>query len=409
MHFDFFNLFAIIITIVAIIGYVNYYSFKIPTSSAIMIGSLCLSLLFILAGKHGFGNLENTAYHMISGIDFRKFLLETILSFMLFAGALNIHLEELWRVKAEIAVLATFSTISSALIIAVATYYFAQMLGLPLHFVHCLLFGALISPTDPIAVLSLCKNVGVSKRLNVMISGESLFNDGVGIVLFVTFYQLAFTSLAPTFHNMLILFIQEFFGGILLGTAIGLIGAYFIKHLKDIKVEMLISLAIVMGGYTLAETLKVSGPLAMVAAGICIGNDKSEARTNLYQFWEMIDEILNSILFFLVGIELVVIAHNSWSLVMSLMSIVIVLIARTITVSLPMAFFKRFRRYPNQITRVLIWGGLRGGLAIALALAIPQSAAKGTLLTMTYSVVIFSLVVQGLTVKPLLNKARSTA
>ena len=185
-------------------------------------------------------------------------------------------------------------------------------------------------------------------------------------------------------------------------------GAYFINHVKDIKVEMLISLAIVMGGYTLAETLKVSGPLAMVAAGICIGKDKSEARANLYQFWEMIDEILNSILFFLVGIELVVIAHNSWSILMSLLSIVIVLLARTITVSLPMAFFKRFRRYPSHITRVLIWGGLRGGLAIALALAIPQGAAKSTLLTMTYSVVIFSLLVQGLTVKPLLNKANST-
>ena len=232
MHFDFFNLFAIIITIVAVIGYLNHHSFKIPTSSAIMIGSLCLSLLFILAGKYGFTHLEDIAYQMISGIDFRKFLLEIILSFMLFAGALNIHLEELWRVKAEIAVLATFSTISSALLIAVSTYYFAQMLNLPLQFVHCLLFGALISPTDPIAVLSLCKNVGVSKRLNVMISGESLFNDGVGIVLFVTFYQLAFTSLAPTFHNMLILFIQEFFGGYIAGNSYWLNGRLLYQSCK---------------------------------------------------------------------------------------------------------------------------------------------------------------------------------
>lgn len=408
MHFDIFNLFAIIVTIVAIIGYVNHHSLKMPTSSAIMIGSLALSLLFILAGKYGFGHIEEFAYQTVSSIDFRKFLLETILSFMLFAGALNIHLEELWRVKSEIAVLSTLSTICSALIIAGITYYFAKRLSLPLQFVHCLLFGALISPTDPIAVLSLCKNVGASKRLNVMISGESLFNDGVGIVLFVTFYQLAFTPLAPTIHNMVVLFVEEFFGGILLGIGIGLIGDYFLRTLKNIKVEMLISLAIVMGGYTLAETLNVSGPLAMVAAGICVGKDRSKSRVNLYQFWEMIDEILNSILFFLVGIELVVIAHNSWSLLMSIISILAVLSARTITVSIPMAIFKRYRSYPNKITRVLIWGGLRGGLAIALALAIPQGDSKSTLLTMTYSVVIFSLLVQGLTVKPLLKKAKGT-
>lgn len=403
MDLNFFELFSIIITIVAIIGYINQKFFKIPTTSAIMIGSLTLSLLLILAGKYGFTSIEQQAYETINAIDFGKFLLQTILSFMLFAGALNIHLESLWRVKMEIAVLATLSTITSALLVATGVFCCASLLNIPLGFVHCLLFGALISPTDPIAVLSLFKSLGVSKQLNVMVSGESLFNDGVGIVLFITFYELAFNGLTPTINNMFMLFFKEFFGGILFGIACGLIGDYFIKSITNIKVEMLITLAIVMGGYSLARYLHISGPLAMVAAGICMGNEDSKEEKNIFNFWEMIDEILNSILFFLVGIELVVLSHNVWSLALSLFAILIVILSRTITVATPMYFFKKIKRYPKRVSRILIWGGLRGGLAIALALSLPNNEPKSYVLTMTYSVVIFSLIVQGLTIKPLLK------
>jgi CPA1 family monovalent cation:H+ antiporter len=403
MQLNLFELFSIIITFVAIIGYLNYRFIKIPTTTAIMVGSLCLSLVLILAGRYGYSSIEQQAYQTIASLDFERFLLQTILSFMLFAGGLNIHLEELWRVKTEIAVLATVSTICSALLTATAIYYVSAYLSIPLNYIHCLLFGALISPTDPIAVLALFKTLGVSKQLNVMVSGESLFNDGVGIVLFITFYELAFSSLTPNAHSVLSLFLKEVFGGIILGIILGVVGAYFIKSLENIKVEMLITLAIVMGGYSIANAIHASGPLAMVAAGISIGNDKSKKQASLYHFWEMIDEILNSILFFLVGIELVVLSHRSWSMTLSLISILIVLLSRFITVSIPMTIFKRRRRYPKKIIRILVWGGLRGGLAIALALSLPQSDAKGFILTMTYSVVIFSLVVQGLSIKPLIR------
>ncbi len=398
-----FALLSLVITIIAFIAYINYRFFKLPTTTAIMVGSLILSLFLLELGKFGLTKVEQQVFKSIASFDFHQFLIQIVLCFMLFAGALNIPIKELWQVKAEIAVLAIASTVFSAILIAWLVYYSLGWLGFPISFVYCLIFGALISPTDPIAVLALFKALGAEKKLEVIVAGESLFNDGVGIVLFSTFYQLAFNNLTPTFFNMAQLFSIEFFGGIFLGLGLGAIGYKLMIKLKNIKIELLITLAVVMGGYSLASTLGVSGPLAMVAAGIFIGTLKGDSRHSLYDFWEMVDEILNSVLFFMIGLELVVISHSTWSLSLCLAAIGIVLFSRGLTVSIPIKIFKLFRRYPPKITRVLWWGGLRGGLAVALALSLPESHSKSIVITLTYSVVVFSIIVQGLTVKPMIR------
>lgn len=406
MSLKLYYLLSIVISLAALIGYINTRTIKLPTTIAIMGSSLVMSLLIILSGQFGFAKFEYTIYKSVESINFYSLLMQGMLSFLLFAGALTININHLKQCKWEIFTLATLSTITSTLLIACLCYY---LIPISIPFIYCLLFGALISPTDPIAVLAIFKEVGAAKKLNVTVSGESLFNDGVGIVLFITIYQIAFSQVDPTVGSVIHLFIEEAIGGITFGIILGLIGHAMIDSAKNTKVELLITLAMTTGGYTLANGIGVSGPLAMVAAGIFIGNkgksfgENKLARTNLYNFWELIDEVLNAMLFFLIGIELVLIGHSYISLYIAVLTIVMVLAVRALTVSIPMFFFKRKKRYPPHFTKILIWGGLRGGLAVALALSIPESPYRSYILTMTYSVVVFSVIIQGLTVKPLVK------
>lgn len=409
-----FPLISAIITASALIGYLNARFFRLPTTIAIMAGSMVLSLFFILIGKHGFATLEYRVYRALLQLDFHDILMQGMLSFLLFAGALTVNLNHLKECKWEIATLASLSTIASSFLVAALIYYLLPLAGVHMDFIYCLLFGALISPTDPIAVLAIFKEVGAPYQLDVTVSGESLFNDGVGIVLFITFYQLAFNGGDATLTPISILFAKEAFGGIFFGILLGLMGHWLIAPVRKIKVTILLTLAMTTGGYTLANALGVSGPLAMVAAGLFIGNQGKyfrlhpQIRENLYTFWEMIDEILNAILFFLIGIELIVINHFHWQIWIAILAIPLVLLVRTITVAIPIGFFKLTRSYPKHFTKILIWGGLRGGLAVALALSLPNSLERDLILTMTYAVVVFAVIVQGLSVKTLVRSSNAT-
>lgn len=414
---DIYSILTIIVSLAALLGYINSRYIHMPTTIAIMSGSLLFSLLLIVIGQFGFHGLETKIAAHLSRIDFHALLIQGMLSYLLFAGALTIDINSLRERKWEIAVLASFSTIASTVMIGGIVFYFMRVLHIELPFIYCLLFGALISPTDPIAVLAIFKEVKASKQLNVTVSGESLFNDGVAIVLFLTIYEVAFHAQTPTFHSIMSLFLQQAIGGIAYGICLGLLGYQLIKNLDDYKVEILITLGMVTGGYTLAGFLGVSGPLAMVVSGIFIGNKGRQfamsraIRHNLENFWELIDEILNAVLFLMMGLELLVIEHDFHHIFISLAAIVIVLAVRFITVAIPMSLFKLKRNYAPYFIGILVWGGLRGGLAVALALALPSSPYRSLIMTMTYAIVVFSVIIQGLTVKPLVqmsqNKARA--
>ena len=403
-------LLSIALSFCAILGYFNARYMKLPTTIAIMTGSLLLSLLIILIGKHGFSRFEYKIVQSVASLNFYSLLMQGMLSFLLFAGALTVNVNHLKKCKWEVITLATFSTVASTLIIAALCYW---LLPVQIPFIYCLLFGALISPTDPIAVLAIFKEVKVHPRLNITVAGESLFNDGVGIVLFLTIYQVAFMKVSPTLLSITNLFIRESLGGILFGVILGLVGYHMINSVKNTKVEILITLAMATGGYALANAMGLSGPLAMVASGIFIGNKgrdfsiNKKARINLDNFWEMIDEVLNAMLFFLMGIELVLISHSYTSIFVGFISILLVLLARFITVATPIALFKRRKKYPPHFIKIIVWGGLRGGLAVALALSLPESSYRSLVLTMTYSVVIFSVIFQGLTMKSLVKASNN--
>ena len=344
-----------------------------------------------------------------SKIDFHSLLMNGMLSFLLFAGALNVSLDQLREEKWEVIVLAIGGTVISTFIVGGLTFYFLAWLGQPLVFIHCLLFGALISPTDPIAVLAVFKKLNAPKSLDTRLAGESLFNDGVGIVLFVTIYAVAYGQHSATVGAMTELFLQQAIGGILYGMLLGYIGYRLIKPIDDSLQEIFITLAIATGGYSLAQVLNISGPLAMVVAGMFIGNRQKmfymseKTRAHLVHFWEVIDSAFNAILFLLIGLEFIALQRSFFELISGLGAIIIVLVARIISVGVPMQLMRLKRRYEPFATSIMIWGGLRGGLAIALALALPAGPAKALILPMTYATVLFSILVQGLSISPLVK------
>lgn len=408
-----FSILAAILTFAVAVAYVNYRTIRLPAVIAIMAASLALSLGLIIAGKFGLVQTKNTLSLVLIKIDFHELLMDGMLSFLLFAGALNVDISHLQARKWEIGLLASLGTVISTVLVALLVYWLVPLFGIQLEFIYCLLFGALISPTDPIAVLALFKSLNAPRQMSVFLEGESLFNDGVGIVIFLSLYALAFNGQPLSVTSVSTLFVEQAVGGLLYGAGLGLLAYFLLKPIDDHKIEILVTLAIVSGGYAFAEWLHVSGPLAMVVAGLFIGNQgryfymSKKTRESLETFWEVVDEVLNAVLFLLIGLELLVLDIHWSELLLALAVIPLVLIVRWLCVATPMTFFKRRQDYSPYMIYILTWGGLRGGLAVALALALPAMAERQTILTMTYAVVIFSILVQGLTMRPLLRKSLS--
>lgn len=405
-----YDIFTILLTLAVAIGYINHRFVKIQPTIAITSGALLISLCLIFLRQLGFTHSEEHAARMLMAIDFNKLLLNGMLSFLLFAGSLTVDLNSLKAYKWEIGLLSSVSTVLSAILVTFATYALTHCLGVHLPLLYCALFGALISPTDPIAVLATLRELKAPKPLTTIMAGESLFNDGVGIVIFLTLYQLTFALHAPTWESTTLLFLQEAVGGIVYGFLLGYIGYHLISRADDHKLEILITLVLVAGGYLLAEKLNVSGPLAMVVSGILLGNHKSdffmkaESRQHLETFWGCIDEILNAVLFLLIGLELLVLHLSDFDILLAALCIPLVLLVRFLTVAAPFAFFQRRKhQHGRGIVKILTWGGLRGGLAVAMALALPDNHFRSIVLAMTYAVVLFAVVVQGLTAKRLLR------
>lgn len=407
-----FALFSWLFTIAVLISYLNYRFIKMDGTIALTMAALMLSIVFIIAAHLGLSDVENHIVANLNTINFHSVLMNGMLSFLLFAGALNIDISRLNDEKWEIGLLAFFGTIASCFIVGTLIYFLLQWLNHPLGYVYCLLFGALISPTDPIAVLAIFRKVGAPDSLDARLSGESLFNDGVAVVLFITIYTVIYNGGNVTAGHVFEIFFQQAIGGVIYGILLGFIGYWLIKPIDNYQLEIFITLAIVTGGYTFAQWIDISGPLAMVVAGIFIGNHSrafhmsNKTRENLDNFWEVVDSALNAILFLLIGLELNLIKVTHFELVTGVFAIVIVLFSRTVSVGLPLSIMKLKRNYEPYSISIMVWGGLRGGLAIALALAVPIGPEREVILPMTYAVVLFSILAQGLSIGKLVRLCR---
>lgn len=412
---DILNTIAILLTLSAVFSYLNYRFIKLPTVIGIMLISLVLSLLLLIIGKLGFFDISQQARALIEGIDFHETLINGMLSFLLFAGALHINLNDLSKQKWVILILATVGVVSSTFMIGGMSWLILNALELNISFIYCLLFGALISPTDPIAVLGVLKTVGIPKSLEMKISGESLFNDGVAVVVFLVLLGIATGQGEATASAIGMLFMQEAVGGAAYGLIIGAICFYMLRSVNNYQVEILLTLALVTGGYALATAIHVSGPIAMVVAGLLIGNHgrifamSESTRNHLDTFWELIDEILNAVLFLLIGLEVLILVYHTEYFLAALAIIPVVLLSRFIAVGVPIKIMKNIRDFSPGVTRLMTWGGLRGGISVALALSLPKGSEREVILAVTYALVIFSILVQGLTLGSLAQQVQREA
>ena len=400
---DIFDTAAILVTLAALFSYLNYRFLSIPTTIGIMLISLVMSLALLVLNALGLGALEQQAERLVRGVDFYDTLMEGMLSFLLFAGALHVNLDDLRKQKWVITLLATFGMLASTFLVGGLAWLIFSGLGIAVPFLYCLLFGALISPTDPIAVIGVLRSAGVVKSLEIKIAGESLFNDGIGVVVFLVMLGLATGQQPAEPGGIALLLLQEAGGGALFGLLSGLAVFWLLRSIDNYSVEILLTLALVMGGYALASALHLSGPIAMVVAGLVIGNHgrwlaMSEITVrHLDSFWELVDEILNAVLFVLIGLEILLLRFQVEYMLAAIAIIPAVLLARWISVSLPVTLLRRVRPFSPGVIPILTWGGLRGGISVALALSIPAGAERDVILAMTYAVVVFSILVQGMT------------
>ena len=411
-----FTLTALVITIAAFFGYLNHRFLKLPQSIGIVLIAFVASITVIIIDII-FPSLylAKTARSTFLLIDLHNVVMEGALSFLLFAGALHVDLNMLIKRRYAIFSLATFGVILSTLLIGISIYYIGNFIGLNIPLIFAFVFGALITPTDPVAVLGLLKTMkNVPETLKIKIAGESLFNDGVGIVLFTVILGIALLPETPTAESLDILAILEFLcletlGGIVLGLITGLLAFQAIKSIDDYALEVLITLSLVMGTYVIALSLHVSGPLAVVVAGLLIGNFATRmamsetTREHLNTFWLIIDEILNAGLFLLIGIEVITLNFTSLNIISSIIAIPLVLFSRFISVSIPITLLGFRKDFTNGVIPVLTWGGMKGAISVALALSLPDIPAREPILFMTYSVVMFSIIIQGLTMKKLIK------
>jgi CPA1 family monovalent cation:H+ antiporter len=410
-----FDILAILVSLSAVLSWLNYRFLKLPTAIGLMFSALATSIVLLALGPFS-GGLEDQVRLMLDSVDFNETLLHGMLSFLLFAGALHVNLDDLAQQRWTIAILATASVIGATLLIGVGSLWLFGLIGLDLPLMACLVFGALISPTDPIAVLGILKGAGAPKRLETKITGESLFNDGVAVVVFLVLLQLpAGGADLTTIADALKLFTVEAVGGALYGLLLGAVAYWMLKRVDDYTVEVLITLAVTTAGYDLAEKVHISAPIAIVVAGLLIGNHgrafamSDRTREHLDTFWELVDEILNAILFLLIGLEVLVLSLREEYLLAGAGAIPLVLLARLISVGLPIGIMRRFRSFSSGTVTILTWGGLRGGISIAMALSLPASEERSALVTVTYVVVAFAILVQGLTLGSVVRRVAARA
>lgn len=410
-----FQLAAVLISLTALFAYLNHRFVRLPPSIGVMALALAFSLALVGAGLV-VPAIERQAVGLVKQIDFNKTVLEGMLGFLLFAGALHIDLGDLASRKWLIAALATAGVVITTLIVGGLAFLALRVIGVEARLMYCFMFGALIAPTDPIAVLAMLKDAAAPKPLEVTIAGESLFNDGVGVVVFLGFLQAAVAGQELSVASLSWAFLQEGVGGAAYGLVLGFAFYFLFRSVDRYQVEILLSLALVAGGYALASALHLSAPIAMVVAGLLIGNHgrafamSETTRDHLDKFWELIDEILNAVLFVLLGLEVLALSFTGRYLLVGVVLIPIVLFARFVSVALPVGVARAVRPVDRYTTRLLCWGGLRGGLSVAMALAVPETVEgvrlpeREWMLTATYVVVAFSVLAQGTTVGPLMRR-----
>ena len=409
---------AIILVFVSIFGFLNHKYLKLPLTVGLVLIALIsgLGVLLIEAVVPSL-QMSETIKNWLDAIDFNRTLMNGMLSFLLFAGALHVDLNNLMKAKLHVSILATFGVILSTFINGTCFYYLNQLFGFNIEYIYCLIFGVIVTPTDPVAVLGLLKRLKVPKRLEAIIGGESLFNDGVAVVIFSVLLTIAFGSStghgghgAMDANAILGLFVKEAFGGALLGIVAGYLTFLLLRSMDDYVLEVIATLALVMGAYSIALNLHISGPIAMVVAGVFIGNTgrqfamSEKTREHVTDFWHLIDEILNAALFVLIGFEVIVLSAELNILSLSIICVIVAVLARLIAVSLPLNLLNPIIAKEKGEILILTWAGLRGGISIALALSLPESDIKPIILTATYAVVVFSILIQGLTIESLIKR-----
>ena len=405
---ELFNIMAILITLSALFGYLNYRFIKLPTIIGLMLISMLMSIFLVVLGNLGLG-VEKYWMPVVQSIDFNKTLMVGMLSFLLFAGALQVDIGELLRQKWEVTVYATVGVFISTALVGALSYCILGWLGLKMQLIYCLLFGALISPTDPIAVIGMLRNAAAPKSLEVQIAGESLFNDGIGVVLFAVLLEMATGHHTTYIPDAISLFATETIGGAIFGLVIGWIAYRILKSIDNYQIEILVTLSLVSCGYALASAINISGPIAIVVAVLFIGNHGRKlamsevTRNNLAMFWELIDVILNSVLFVLMGLELLILQLSLTYVLAAVAAIFIVLLSRFVSIGTPMRLLAFRKKFSLSTLIIMTWGGLRGGIAVALALSLPVGYERNIIIAITYGVVVFSVLVQGLTFKSLIN------
>ena len=404
------DIIAIFLCITAVLAYLNRRYVGLPSAIGVMGIALGLSLLNMAFDALGFHALHTLEQSLVESIDFSELLMQGMLSLLLFAGALHVDLSELRAYKWQVASLAVVGTTLSTLFIGFGLWALLSLTELQLPLSYCLVFGALISPTDPIAVMGILKSAGAPHSVELVISGESLFNDGVSVVLFSLIVAMIASGQTPSVIGASHLLLKEAGGGALLGACVGFITYRMLKSIDSYQEEVLITLAAVLGAYALATQLHVSGPLAMVVMGLIVGNQgrshamSEQTEKNLDMFWELIDEILNAVLFVLIGLEVVLIQFSNPLLTTGLLVILLTLLSRLLTVGVPIAVLGKRFRLPEGAWSVMTWGGLRGGISVALALSLPPGAARDIVVSLTYLVVVFSILIQGMSIGKLVKR-----
>ena len=410
---------AIILTCVSIFGFINHRYLKLPITVGLVLMALISALIVLgidsIAPVLG---VSETVQNWLDEIDFNRTLMHGMLSFLLFAGALHVDLETLIESKIRVGTLATIGVILSTIINGSGFYFLCHLFGIQIDYLLCLIFGAVVSPTDPVAVLALLKRVKIPKKLEATVAGESLFNDGVAVVVYSILVTLAFgASIGGGGHALgasavVGLFIREAFGGALLGIVCGYFAFLLMRRMDDYVIEVITTIALVTGAYTIALHLHISGPIAMVVAGVFIGNTgrrlamSEETRSHVTQFWHLVDEILNAALFVLIGFQIIMLSYQISILVISVLCVPLAVGARWLAVFTPLQVLSRLVEKPRGDVVILTWAGLRGGISVALALSLPDISAKPLILTATYTVVVFSILIQGLTIEKVIRWAQ---